>query len=130
MKFRFNRLYLALTILIFAVEVLIAIYLQDDFIRPYVGDFLVVILIYCFVRSFLQAPVVPVALGVLAFSYLVETLQYFNVVKLLGLEHSRVANVVIGNYFTWHDIVAYTLGVGFVILVEKLAPAARRRQLS
>lgn len=122
MKLRFNWLYFALTVLIFVTEVLIAIYLHDRFIRPYVGDFLVVILLYCFVRSFLQAPVVPVALAVLVFSYLVETLQYFNVVKLIGLEHSRIANIVIGNYFTWTDILSYTLGIGFTILLEKIKP--------
>lgn len=120
MKLRFNYLYFTLTVLIFLVEVLIAIYLHDGFIRPYVGDFLVVILIYCFVRSFLHAPVIPVALAVLAFAYLVETMQYFNLVKLLGLEHSRMANIVIGNYFTWTDILSYTLGIGFVILLEKI----------
>lgn len=122
MKLRFNWLYFILTLLIFAIEVLIAVYVHDDFIRPYVGDFLVVVLIYCFVLSFLQAPVIPVALAVLVFSYLVETLQYFNVVKLIGLEHSRIANIVIGNYFTWTDILSYTLGIGFTILVEKVNP--------
>lgn len=122
MKFRFNRLYFSLFLLIFVTEVLIAIYLHDGFIRPYAGDFLVVILIYCFVRSFLQAPVVPVAIGVLVFSYLIETLQYFNVVKLIGLEHSRIANIVIGNHFTWADILAYTLGIGFTILMENIKP--------
>lgn len=120
MKPGFNWLYFSLFVLIFVVEVLIAAYLHDGFIRPYAGDFLVVILIYCFVRSFLQAPVVPVAIAVLIFSYLVETLQYFNVVKLLGLEHSRIANIVIGNHFTWADILAYTLGIGFIILIEKI----------
>ena len=120
MKFHFSPLYFILTILLFVTEVLIAAYLHDEFIRPYAGDFLVVILIYCFVRSFIQAPLVPVALAVLAFSYLVETLQYFNLVKLLGLEHSRIANIVIGNYFTWVDIIAYTLGIGFTIFIEKI----------
>jgi hypothetical protein len=120
MKLHFSPLYFSLTILLFVTEVLIAAYLHDEFIRPYAGDFLVVILIYCFVRSFIQAPVVPVALAVLAFSYLVETLQYFNLVKLLGLEHSRIANIVIGNYFTWVDIIAYTLGIGFTIFIEKV----------
>lgn len=124
MKLRFNYIYFILTILIFITEVLIAIYLHDGFIRPYVGDFLVVILIYCFVRSFLQAPVIPVALAVLAFSYLVEIMQYFNLVKLIGLEHSRIANIVIGNYFTWTDILSYTLGIGFTILIEKIKPFA------
>ena len=121
MKFRFSPVYCALAVLIFVTEVLIALYLHDDFVRPYAGDFLVVILIYCFVRSFLQAPVWTVATGVLVFSYLIELLQYFNIVKLLGLERSRLANTVIGNYFTWHDILAYTLGIGVVILLERMA---------
>lgn len=120
MIFRFNRRYFVFTIALFLIEVLIALYLHDQFVRPYVGDLLVVILIYCFVRSFVQAPVIPVALGVLVFSYIIETLQYFNLVKLLGLEHSRLANIVIGNHFTWVDIIAYTLGIGFTILIEKL----------
>lgn len=126
MKFRFNWLYFILALLIFGTEVLIAIYLHDGFIRPYVGDFLVVILIYCFVRSFVQAPMIQVALAVLVFSYFVEALQYFKVVKLLGLEHSRTANIVIGNYFTWSDILSYTLGIGFTILVEKYVSATSK----
>ncbi|ASZ11204.1 DUF2809 domain-containing protein [Chitinophaga pendula] len=120
MKFRFSFLYLSLTILLLVTEVLIAVYVHDDFVRPYMGDFLVVILLYCFVRSFLQAPLIPVALAVLAFSYLIETLQYFNVVKLIGLAHSRIANIVIGNYFTWVDIICYTLGIAFTILLERI----------
>ncbi|ACU59045.1 ribosomal maturation YjgA family protein [Chitinophaga pinensis] len=125
MSFRFSMPYLLLAILIFAVEVLIALYVHDDLIRPYFGDVLVVVLIYCFVRSFIQAPVVPVALGVLIFSYLVEMLQYFKVVKLLGLQHSRAANIIIGNYFTWADIICYTIGIGGTILAEKLIALKR-----
>ncbi|WP_341841195.1 DUF2809 domain-containing protein [Chitinophaga caseinilytica] len=118
MKFRFNAGYFWLTLLLFVTEVLIALYVHDDFVRPYVGDFLVVILIYCFVRSCVEAPVFPVALGVLVFSYIVEVMQYFQVVKLLGLGHSRLANVVIGNHFSWSDMAAYTLGIAGVILLE------------
>lgn len=119
-----------LTILLFVTEVLIAAYLHDKFIRPYAGDFLVVILIYCFVRSFILAPAVPVALAVLAFSYLVEGLQYLDMVKHLGLGHSRMANIVLGNYFTWADMLAYTLGIAFVILVEKLRTARRQEVIT
>jgi hypothetical protein len=120
MHFRFNKFYLTLTLILFLIEVLIAVYVHDNFIRPYVGDFLIVVLLYCFVCSFVKAPVVPIALAVLIFSYLIETLQYFNVVQHLGLGKSRLANIVIGNYFTWDDIIAYTLGIGFTILVEKM----------
>ncbi|WP_346318905.1 DUF2809 domain-containing protein [Chitinophaga sp. YIM B06452] len=130
MKLRFNRWYFILTVLLFVTEVLIAAYLHDEFIRPYAGDFLVVILIYCFVRSFIQAPAVPVAVAVLLFSYLVEGLQYLDMVKHLGLEHSRITNIVLGNYFTWADILAYTLGTAFVILVEKLRTARKPEVIS
>lgn len=117
--FRFNLKYFLLAVVLFVVEVLIALYMHDEFIRPYVGDFLVVILIYCAVRSIFQAPAKKVALGVLIFSYVTETLQYFNVVKMLGLQHSKVARIVIGTSFSWEDIIAYTLGILFVILVDR-----------
>ena len=122
MYLRFNKFYFTLAIIIFLIEVLIAVYAHDNFIRPYAGDFLVVVLLYCFACSFVKAPVVPMALAVLLFSYLIETLQYFNVVQRMGLGKSRLANIIIGNYFTWDDIIAYTLGIGFTILVEKLKP--------
>jgi glucan phosphoethanolaminetransferase (alkaline phosphatase superfamily) len=118
MKVQFNGKYFALAILIFIIEVLIALYVHDQIIRPYIGDVLVVILIYCFVKAFFNFPVIKTAIGVLLFSYAVETLQYFEFVKLIGLEKNRLANVVIGNYFAWMDILAYSLGIVIVLLAE------------
>lgn len=116
--FQFHRKYFFLTLLLFATEVFIAAYLHDAIIRPYGGDFLVVILIYCFVKSFLNTPVKATALAVLLFSYLIETLQYFNLVEILGLEKSNIARIVIGTSFAWTDFLAYTLGILLVLLVE------------
>ena len=47
MKKRF--FYIISFLLIFCIEVLIALYVRDNFIRPYVGDMLVVVLVYSFV---------------------------------------------------------------------------------
>ena len=58
---------------------------------------------------------------VLLFSYLVEVLQYFNFVEIIGLQDNKLARIVIGTSFSWWDILFYTLGILFVILVEKLA---------
>ena len=69
--FSFNPKYFFLTVLLFVTEVLIALYLNDGFIRPYFGDFLVVMLIYCFVKSIANLPVIKTAVGVLLFSYFV-----------------------------------------------------------
>jgi hypothetical protein len=117
---KFNRVYFILSVLLFGIEILIAKFVHDQFIRPYVGDLLVVILIYCFIKSFLDTPVLPTALFVLLFSYTVETLQYFHIVERLGLQESKFARIIIGTSFEWIDMVAYTLGIIFVLCFEKI----------
>ena len=114
----FNKIYFSLAVLIFVVEVMIALFVHDRFIRPYVGDVLVVILIYCFARSFFNLPVLPTALAVLVFSFLIETLQYFDIVTKLGLQDSKIASTVIGNSFAWIDILAYIIGIILVLCFE------------
>lgn len=118
--FRFSKTYFILAILLFLTEVLIALYVHDSFIRPYFGDVLVVILIYCFVKSFFKVPAMPLAIGILLFAFMVETLQYFEIVKKLGLEHSKLANVVIGNSFAWADMWCYMAGIAIVLIAEYL----------
>lgn len=118
--FKFNFTYFALTIILFIVEILIAKYVHDQIVRPYGGDLLVVILIYCFVKSFFDFPVVPTSIFVLIFSIVVETLQYFNFIEFVGLEKSNIARIVMGTSFEWIDIVAYIVGVVIIITIEKL----------
>ena len=117
---KFNGNYFLLVIILFIVEILIALHVHDAIIRPYIGDFLVVILIYCFVRSFLTTPVIPTAIAVLLFSFVIETAQYFHIVHLLGLQHSKLASTIIGTSFEWTDIAAYTAGILLVVVTEKL----------
>lgn len=104
---------------IFAIEVLIALFVTDDFVRPYVGDVLVVILLYCVVKSVLRLPVFMPAMLVLLFSFMVEFLQYVQIVEKLGLEDSTVAGTVLGTSFVWMDFVAYMAGIAMVLVVEK-----------
>jgi hypothetical protein len=115
---RFEKKYISLAIILFVIEVLIALFVRDSFVRPYVGDYLVVILIYCAVRTVLNAPVWKVAVGVLLFSFLIETLQFFHIVNRLGLEHNIIARTVIGYGFEWADMLAYTLGIVTVLAFE------------
>jgi hypothetical protein len=115
----FNKKYFGLTILFFVIEVLIAVYVHDAIIRPYIGDVLVVILIYCFIKSFLKLPVLPVALFVLLFSFSAEFLQYLNIVEKLGLQNSKTARTVIGTSFALIDLVCYIAGIIIVLIAEK-----------
>ncbi|MBT1695380.1 DUF2809 domain-containing protein [Fulvivirgaceae bacterium PWU4] len=117
----FNKKYFGLAVLIFTIEVLIALFVRDTFVRPYLGDVLVVILIYCFARSFLNVPVLTMAVAVLAFAFTVEFLQYLNIVEKLGLQGSAIARTVIGTSFAWKDLLAYVAGFVLVLVVEKYA---------
>jgi len=116
---KFNRTYLLLAILLFISEVLIALYVRDKIIRPYVGDFLVVMLVYCFVKSFLNISVMKAAIFTLLFAYLVEWAQHLQVLHMLGLQDNRLARIVLGSAFEWIDMLAYTLGVIFILLIER-----------
>lgn len=124
--FQFNRNYFILTILLFLVETAIALYLHDNFIRPYFGDFLVVMLLYCFLKSFINLSVWVAAGLVLLFSFTIEIAQYFNMVEKLGLQHYKIAKVVLGNSFAWMDLLAYVLGILAVISIEKIYCRTRK----
>lgn len=119
MRFYFSPKYLLAAIALFVIEICIALFIKDKLIRPFVGDVLVVVLIYCFVRIFADIPCRIAAFGVFIFACLIEILQYFDYVKLLHLENNRVLSVMLGRTFEWSDFAAYFVGFLLVILIEK-----------
>lgn len=118
-KLRFDLKSFLLFLLIFVIEVLIALYVNDSIIRPYGGDLLVVVLIYYFVKSFVQIKPLYLSVGVLLFAYAVEIGQYFNLVEVLGLQDHTIMRIVIGSSFSWGDMIAYTLGAIVCYLVDR-----------
>ncbi|MCD1115406.1 ribosomal maturation YjgA family protein [Chryseobacterium turcicum] len=121
MKFKFNLKYSLLTIVIFLVEVLIATVLKDNFfIRAYLGDVIVVMLLYTFVKSFVIINETKLILGILAFSCFVEFAQYFKIADRLGFQPGSLMYIVIGNSFSWIDILCYAIGCFILYLIVKL----------
>ena len=118
--FKFNIYYFIAFVILFIGEVLIALYAHDEFVRPLLGDFLVVIMLYCLVKSVVKKQEFEIGLFVLIFAYLVELGQYYQLVKLVGLSDNQLANIVFGNFFSWVDIVMYTLGIMLVLTFEYL----------
>jgi hypothetical protein len=55
---------------------------------------------------------------VLAFSFLIEFLQLFQLLKLLNLENNHMAKLILGSTFHVSDLIAYTLGILFILIVE------------
>jgi len=115
----FSFRYFFFALILFLVEVFIALYVHDGLVRPYVGDYLVVMLIYCAVRTFIKISPVKLAIGVLLFSYVIEVLQFFSIVDRLGLSNNKLAKTVIGYGFEWIDLLAYTLGIVTVLILER-----------
>lgn len=89
-------------------------------IRPYGGDFLVVIFLYCFLKSFFRIPVKNAIFGVLLFAFFVEASQYFGLVTVLGLRENKIASAVLGNHFEWLDMLLYVLGALAVLGGEQI----------
>lgn len=100
-------------------EVLIALFVHDRFVRPYIGDVLVTILICCFCRTAIPKGVPALPVYVFVFAALVEIAQYFNIVKLLGLENNAFLSTIIGTTFSFHDLLCYAVGCVLFWAAEK-----------
>lgn len=127
MKFKFNLKYLLLTIFIFFIEVLIATVLKNQFfIRAYLGDVIVVMLLYTLVKSFFIIDCTKLILGIFAFSCVVEYAQYFNLADKLGFPEGSLMYIVVGNSFSWIDIVCYGAGCLILYLIVKINSSQKK----
>ena len=117
-KFKFNKLYFFAFLLVLFAEIGIATFIKKGFIRSTFGDYLVVILIYCFVKSFVISKPFYVAIGVLIFAFVVEFMQLSNILVPLKLENNILAKTILGSTFHITDLVAYILGITTILIAE------------
>lgn len=111
-KLKFNLKYFLLSFILFLVEVLIATLLKHIFfVRAYLGDVIVVMLLYTLVKSFFTIrDDRKLIAGIFIFSCLVEWAQYFHIADKLGLSPGSLMYIIIGNSFSWVDIACYAAG--------------------
>lgn len=103
-------IYLIIFLLLLAAEIIIALFVHDSFVRPYVGDVLVVAVISAFLRIFVPEKIRLLPLFAALFAAFVEIMQYFDFVSLLGLADSRFFSVLLGRTFDIKDIICYAVG--------------------
>lgn len=101
------------------IEILIAMYIHDAYIRPFFGDFLAVIALYFLLKTFLKLQEITLALISVGFAYFLEFLQYCEILKITGLKKYKIIAIILGSSFDWRDIFAYTLGILAVFLFSK-----------
>lgn len=124
--FQFHLKYFLTFISIFIVEVIIALFINDNFIRPYFGDYLVIFLIYYFLLSFINANKNKMALGVLVFAFFVESIQFFQVLSYFNLEKNRILKIVAGTTFSFEDLIIYSLAFLTIIFINKMSLSDRK----
>lgn len=103
-----------------AVEVGIALFVNDSFVRPYVGDMLVTLLLCCLCRVIVPNKVQLLPLFVFIFATCVEIGQYLDLVALLGLADNRILSIALGRTFSWIDIVCYAAGCFAAFLLDQI----------
>lgn len=118
MKLTFNIRYFIAFVLLLICEVCIALFLVDGFIRYTIGDFLVVIMIYCFIKSFIKTHSIYIAIFTLLFAFGIEFLQLTNMVRYDMLKEYKWVSIVLGSHFSITDLIAYSLGTISVLYLD------------
>jgi len=117
---RARPIYFLLFAFLFLVEILIALYVRDDFVRPYVGDVLVTVLICSIVRALFLYKIKALPLWVFLFALAVEIGQYLDIVSLLRLDDIPFFSILIGTTFSFADIICYATGCLLFAGIEKI----------
>ncbi len=102
--------YAAAAAFLFAIEGLIALFVRDRFVRPYLADALAVAMVSCAIRA--VSNLRPLTAAAIAFgvAVVIQVGQYVGVLRLVGLQGSTLARTVLGHGFDLRDFPAYAAG--------------------
>ena len=118
---RINKKYLTGFLILLIIEIFIALFVKDTIIRQLLGDVLVVIVIYAFIKTFVQKSIKFLPVYLFLFAATVEIAQFFKLVEVLHLQNNRVMATIIGATFDIKDILCYLMGMIVLILWEKVS---------
>lgn len=125
-KKRARLIYAAVFAVLFAVEIIIGLYVHDQFVRPYIGDMLVVVLLWALVRMIIPFRAVWLSGAIYVFAVLVELSQMIPLVDFLEIEN-RLIRVLMGTSFAVGDLFAYAAGCIVTAIVD-IAVFRHRKQ--
>lgn len=117
MKVSFNKRYFTPFLLVLVAEIAIAIFYFHRFVRGFLGDVLVIPLLYYLLRAISSVRHRPALIFVLALAFLIEGLQLLDLTKLLSTDNS-IVQIVLGNTFDGFDLLAYLIGALAVYFIE------------
>lgn len=119
-RLRFHLGYFCLALIIFLIEIAIAKYMSG-WVRSYLGDVLVIALLYSAIMSVAALNKKSVVLFTLIVAFIIEFSQYFKLAERLGFAPDSLAYIVLGNTFSVEDLGCYVVGAILILLVERVA---------
>ncbi|MBR3340535.1 MAG: DUF2809 domain-containing protein [Clostridiales bacterium] len=117
-----------ITVLLLGIEVLIALF-AHGWVRIYLGDVLVVILLYTIVRTVIPNKqilwfIIPSV--ILVFAFAVEFLQLWGFCDRFGITN-EVLRIIIGTGFSLTDLACYLIGILPCYLTEFLITKRKKQ---
>ncbi len=101
-------LYAAAFVVLLGIEVCIALFVHDRFVRPYVGDMLVTVVVYCAARIVFPKQIKFMSAAVFLFAAVVELVQLTDFSELFP--EGGIIATVLGSTFDPKDLLCYAVG--------------------
>ena len=120
MKRKIRIIYAVLFVLLMLIEIYIAAFVTNVFVRSYLGDVFITLLICFFVQAVIPKKISLLPIWVFLFALAVEIGQYFDVVKLLGLDDYKLISVWFGRCYSFYDVICYAVGCLIFVVVDFL----------
>lgn len=95
--------------------------LFPEFIVHYLGDTLWALMVF-FMIGFIWPRKNSIYVGILSvvFSYFIELSQLYHAPWINSIRHTTLGGLILGYGFLWSDIICYTVGIIFGIVIEML----------
>ncbi|MCF0058117.1 DUF2809 domain-containing protein [Dyadobacter sp. CY356] len=95
-------------------------YQLPELVNLYLGDALWALMIFLITGFiFKWISTLQVAIFAVSFCYLIEISQLYHADWIDNIRYTRLGGLILGFGFLWSDILAYSIGVGFGVILEK-----------
>lgn len=112
-------IYFGLTTTCFIALILIVeLFNNNQLVRGFIGDVIVIWLIYFFAKVFYDFNAMKLAVFTLVGAFTTEFLQYLDFTTYIGIEHNAIARLILGAVFDPYDLIAYTIGAVLVYIID------------
>ena len=97
---------------------IVKLFADNQFIRGFAGDIVVISLLYFFIKSLYNFHPLKLAIFIFFLACTIEFFQYLTLINILGLEKNFLAQLILGAVFDPADLLAYGIGAVTVYMID------------